>query len=544
MISQHFRFFSFSGANAGQLLLVAALALPAIPLAAQDFYHQGKVAYGQRNYEKARQLFERSLETNPANGNPCFYLGYMLDNANRRDLAVNQYRRGVDSNMDADLRDKAFWKIVLYYKYVQDWDNLAIYSEKFLRYRDIQQIKDFLEEAKEKRDPALAKTRDLTASAERKKESGDLRGAEADYKAVLANKWDEHTAWNLAALEMQLREYREALTYYNKLIEQKPGWEYYYKRGVAHYSLRNYDDSLADFLKARSLNKKPDAGFKYYLAIGEGLSLLESGKHIDARAKLTEASKLKKSPVALAALARIELATGNRKLAESFASKLEIADRERDLIQALLYYNSDQKADERKLGREAFVKWAGSIKQDETFQPSYSASLFLLAKQACILSDPELCLNALEKIPEGDQQKIGDAVKTSFPMEKRNAGDIYHEFDFYYGKALLDRNRTDAALSRLGKVQDLPIARYYMASAYARKADEKNAMDYLQRAAEKNPEYWDYAKKNADFQALARKSADFAYFIQNNGKVRQTGPEPVRGNVEVNTNETKKDPAP
>ncbi|MBL8018742.1 MAG: tetratricopeptide repeat protein [Leptospirales bacterium] len=527
-----------------KLCLIAFFAITVLPLAAQDYYHQGKVAYGQRNYEKARQLFERSLETNPSNGNPCFYLGYMLDNANRRDLAVNQYRRGVDSNMDADLRDKAFWKIVLYYKYVQDWDNLAIYSEKFLRYRDIQQVKDFLEEAKEKRDPALARTRELTASAEKKKEAGDLKGAEADYKSILANKWDEHTAWNLAALEMQLKNYSEALGYYDRLIEQKPSWEYHYKRGVAHYSLRNYEESLADFSRARSLNKKPDAGFRYYLSIGEGLSLLESGKQNESRAKLIEASKLRKSPVALAGLARIELATGNRKLAEGYAAKLETGDRERDLLQALLYFNSDQKAEDRKAGREAFVKWMASIKSDETFQPSYSASLFLLGKQACILSDPELGLNALERIPESDQQKIGDHVRISFPMEKRNAGDIYREFDFYYGKALLDRNRTDAALNRLRRVQDLPIARYYMAAAFARKADEKNAMDYLQRAVEKNPEYWDYAKKNADFQALARSSADFAYFIQNNGKVRQSGPDPVRGNVDANKNETKKDSGP
>ena len=202
------------------------LILPAA-LGAQDYYFQGKAAYGKKNYDLARQLFEKSLSTNPSNGNPCFYLGYMLDNQNKRELAVSQYRRGVDLNMDADLREKSFWKIVLYYKYVQDWDNLAVYSEKFLKYRDIPQVRAFLDEAKEKRDPNTARVRDLTESAEKKRAASDWPGAESDYEQLLGIRWNDTWAWNLASIQMQLRKYPEASRHLTKLIDHKASWEYH-----------------------------------------------------------------------------------------------------------------------------------------------------------------------------------------------------------------------------------------------------------------------------------------------------------------------------
>ncbi|HMU83310.1 MAG TPA: tetratricopeptide repeat protein [Leptospiraceae bacterium] len=522
--------------------ILLTLVFTVAPVSAQDFYRQGKIAYGQKNYERARQLFEQAMQANPSNGNPCFYLGYMLDNQNRRDLAVQQYRRGVDLQMDADLREKSFWKIVLYYKYVQDWENLAIYSEKFLHYRDIPQVKEFLEEAKERRDPAEGKLRELTASAEKKRAAGDNKGAAADYRSILAIKWDEHSAWNLAALLMQMKEYSEALTMYNRLIDQKPGWEYFYKRGACHYSLRNYDASLQDFNKARTLNKKPDAGFKHFTALGEGLTLIELARYEEAREKLKQSLALKKSATAAAALSRLEWIHGNRSESERYAALASENEREKNHLTALMLFQSEKKPEERKNGAAAFSKWLASLSDEKYLHRTWTADLFILGRQGCIQANQPLCIPALEKIPEADRFHLGNLVTSAYPTEKRNAADVQRDFDFYYGKGLLDEGKVDAGLSALSRVSDTPVGAYYMAVGFAKKSQEKNAMDYLQRAAEKKPEYWDYAGKNEHFKALAARSSDFAYFLEHKGKPRPVEPAVIPGN-EVK-NEKAKDTSP
>jgi hypothetical protein len=114
--------------------------------------------------------------------------------------------------------------------------------------------------------------------------------------------------------------------------------------------------------------------------------------------------------------------------------------------------------------------------------------------------------------------------------------------DFYYGKGLLDEGKVDAGLSALSRVSDTPVGAYYMAVGFAKKSQEKNAMDYLQRAAEKKPEYWDYAGKNEHFKALAARSSDFAYFLEHKGKPRPVEPAVIPGN-EVK-NEKAKDTSP
>ncbi len=522
-------------------LLFAAL-LSAAPLAAQDYYRQGKMAYGARNFERARDLFEKAMQANPSNGNPCFYLGYMLDNQNHRDLAVQQYRRGVDLQMDADLREKAFWKIVLYYKYTQDWDNLAVYSEKFLKYKDIPQIREFLDEAREKRDPTEGRIRELTASAEKKRAAGDNKGAAQDYRAILALKWDEHSAWNLAAISMQLKEFGEALGLYNRLIDQKPGWEYYYKRGVCQYSLRKYDASLSDFQKARTLNKKPDSGFKHFVSVGEALTLVELGRADEAVEKLKQALSIRKSASASAALARVELTLGNRAEAERYAASIEDNERERNHVRALLNYANERKTEEKSAGRAALDRWLSSLSEEPALHRSWIADLFVVARQGCIMNDSAFCLPVLERIPEVDRSSIGSIVTMAYRSEKRNSTDVQRDFDFYYGKGLLEAGRIDPALTALSRVSDLPAGSYYMAVIYARKGNEKNAMDYLQRSAEKKPEYWDYAGKNQDFQALAARSADFAYFLGHRGEKRPVEPTPAPG-TEMK-NEKAQDPSP
>lgn len=499
------------------------LILPAA-LGAQDYYFQGKAAYGKKNYDLARQLFEKSLSTNPSNGNPCFYLGYMLDNQNRKELAVSQYRRGVDLNMDPDLREKSFWKIVLYYKYVQDWDNLAVYSEKFLKYRDIPQVRAFLEEAKEKRDPNTGRIRDLTESAEKKRAASDWAGAESDYAQLLGIRWDDTWAWNLASVQMQLRKYPEAARYLTKLIDRKASWEYHYKRGICNYYQRLLDNAMADFSTARRLRTKPDASFRAFLALGEGLVLLEQGKLEASKGKLEESLKLKEGDAARAALAKALFASGQSTESERYSASIK-SEKDRLLPMLLVMSRAERKKEERAIAFRSLETLLTAAAEDDYPLISTSGAIYLAGRQACIQGMADLCLRAFERIPASDKPGIGKIVEQIYPGEKKSAADVFREREFLTGKAQLELGRTDAAIASLRKVDDMPAAQYHLAQAYAKKGSESVAMEYLQKAGQARPDYWEYAKKAEAFLALARQSPDFAYFLEHR-KPRPPEPKP------------------
>ncbi|MCX6252268.1 MAG: tetratricopeptide repeat protein [Bacteroidetes bacterium] len=87
-----------------------------------------------------------------------------------------------------------------------------------------------------------------------------------DYTTALSLSRDDADRFNisrtLAYTLVEAEQYKKAIDYYNFLIGIQPdNDDFYLKRGVCHYHLKNYPEAISDFTKASGLNPKESAAF-------------------------------------------------------------------------------------------------------------------------------------------------------------------------------------------------------------------------------------------------------------------------------------------
>lgn len=519
---------------AGALLLgTALLALSAKPLAAQSsgVYRQAKIAFSARNYDRAYSLFQQAAQANPNDGNPLFYVGYILDQKGRRGAAVGAYQRAVSRRIDRDLREKAFWKIVLYYKHIRDWENLYVYSERFLKFNRGAGVRKLHALADQNRDPRLAEAKRLVREAEQLQKKKDTEGAAQTYARALESKSDYHPArWQLALLRMQQKNYKSAEKELRQLIQSDENrWEYYYKAGICNLQMDRHDAALSDMQQARAKNEKPSKSFLYFVNLAEGLVHLEREDFDTARSRLTDAAKVRQTPRLQGALARAQWATGSHKAAEKTAHealKKEPEQSDARLVKTL-------SAIRARRSKEAFAESKALLVREEAeqsrtkergaFASRFTPVLLYLGRQATEREDWLLAIRAYERVDMKRLQRMYDTERNTSTGKRTNS---LREYNYHYGVALFHAERNRQAIVTLKRVDSSPAARYLIARAYSRDGKSQNARTYLKQAAERKPVYWLKALNESDFTGLMQRDSDFDFFVRNRG--REPEPEPVK----------------
>lgn len=271
-----------------------------------DDYRQGRVHLGQRNYTAAMQSFQSALKSDPSNGNSWFYIAYIQERQGNKPAAIESYKRAVGSRMKPDLKEQAYWKIVLYLRHIEDWDSLSVYAGRFLQFKSHSRVAELKALADSRRDPRKVEVARLTGSARQELKSGDFTNAARLYeRAVSIMPEDDVLRWNFISIAVKADRHDIALKHLNVLKRKHPNaWKYQYKSGVSEYNLGFYSDALESFDRAEEINKKPDRSFKRYISIGRGLTLLELDDVEGAYRELKEANQIKSSDAVIAGLAR------------------------------------------------------------------------------------------------------------------------------------------------------------------------------------------------------------------------------------------------
>lgn len=519
------------------LFIYPGLTNPGPLFAENGYYRQGKIHFGARQYDQAFDYFQKALRAEPSNGNPLFYMGYIQEQQNRRGEAVESYRRAVDLRMDRDLREKAFWKIVLHYKFIQDWENLYVYSEKFLKYNDSKSVRQLHDLASEKRDPRMARVTPLMREAAKDRKAGRFHEAADNYRRALNIKSDHHPArWELALIEMKLKQYRSAERHLRSLMSStSPRWEYFYKAAICNYHIENYSQALRDLEAARRKNDDPDDSFVYYVNLAEGLIRLEENQAARAREVLSEANKKKSTPRVQGALARALWDTGDYGDAHNLARRaLKSEPRQEDAllvdVLALIREQKSQAFTQSKLLLDVVNAELAEDREGEAAPPQYTPALLYLGRTAGTKRDWTLAISVYERVHMKRLQSIYEAERRA--NSKENS---LRDYNYHYGAALYHAGRLPQAIVTLRRVDDSPAANFMIAQAYAQQEDERNSREWLKRAADADESYWKTAERDSAFAKLMR-DADFAGFVRRRGK--EPEPEPAQQGEAV-TSETK-----
>lgn len=527
-------------------ILAAVAFLSAGALYANPHYTQGKLAFSAKNYGAALGHFRLALQADPSNGNPLFYIGYILDAQKQKEEAVQSFRQAIELRMDNDLREKSFWKILVYYKYNEDWENLEIYASRFLQYRDSAEVKKLKEMAEEKRDPALKEIHNLMKQADASLKKEDINAARITYqKAVEMKPRFQPPRWELVLLEMKVRKFDEAYRHLQTLIEINPAsWEYRYKAGVCATQMGKADQALAHFADARKNNEKPDETFISYIALGEGIAFVEKGSYAEAIKRLEPVVKKKKSPAGLGALARAYHGEKQESKAAAAASEALTYDANQEdalAVKALISMEGGKRS-----AREASLAFQKLItKAEKDPLPGRFRSDFVAAVVFGCAHPPEEW-----KLVDRAGAIIGKELSASAPefaalhktLDIQNWG--ADEYAYCMARADLELNRPENAVSRFRQLIPakfdtsghwLDLARAHAAAGNVEdtkasllrgsgreKADDQAALNA----------YWARAASEPKIRALAQKEKSLDAFIKNKGK------EPI-SEPQKNTEEAK-----
>ncbi len=497
-------------------VLFCCWVLCATEIAAQGAtYHEAKQAFARRNYERAFELFQKAAAENPGDGNSYFYMGYIQDQRGRRADAIQYYRRAVDGRTDRDLKEKSFWKLVLYYKDRRDWDNLLVYSEKFLQFRDIGEVRRLRDLAEQNRDPRATESNRLMRQGQEKLRAGDVAGATSAFAAAVSTLPENDAArWELALALMEQKNYGQAEPHLRRLIDRRPGeWEPAYKAAICNINLQRPDAALADLETARARNSAPSASFVYFVNLAEGRIRLDRQDYAGADALLREALRRRPTPNVAAALALAEWGQGktadaDRRSREALAQDGALGDAL--FVQADLGARADRDEAYALSGRLLAVL---EREYAETELPArYAYALLYLGRKATQKQDYALAIRAYERVNIQELIRIYEAERAA--QATRNS---LVDYNFYFGAALLRSGLLERAITHLTRVDRSAQADYMLAQAYAAQNNVEQAQTRLAKAAAENPRYWDEARTEPALKALADRDAAFARFVELRG---------------------------
>ena len=350
------------------LVLMAALLLPAT--ASANPYSQGRLAFARGDFDSAMRLLEQSTRSDPSNGNAHFYIGLIHERKGRKGQSIQAYKQAVARRMDADLREKALWKIVLYSKYIGDWGAVSIYSGQFLKYKHHPEMARLQSMAANQGGSSSAEMVRLVQKGQRAEKEGNLAEAIGYYEEAIDIEPDAHSVrWNLASVAMKANQYSRAVSHLQYLDKKDSQWKYSYKLGVCYYQLGKYQNALSSFDRATAQNKRPSGSFRYFIQIGRGLTYLELEDVPRAEEQLAGAAKVKNSALVKGALSRLALMKGDRPGAISnMQAALKEDGQQLDALSVKALLSSDP---------GDYEKFQDQLYRNTVYQPAYYNSVTL-----------------------------------------------------------------------------------------------------------------------------------------------------------------------
>lgn len=104
-------------------MLILALCTPAY---SQSYHSMGRSAYVYKNYEKAREMFQKDIEQNDR-GDSYYFLGEIEKTEKNYDLALTYFLGAIERNTTRKYLVNAYWNVIILYEEKGDYGNVVKY---------------------------------------------------------------------------------------------------------------------------------------------------------------------------------------------------------------------------------------------------------------------------------------------------------------------------------------------------------------------------------------------------------------------------------
>lgn len=363
------------------LVIILALGLFAPALHADDALRSGKIAFAKHNYKEALSLFQQAKNARPGDGEPYYYSGLVQERNGNKSAAMTEFRRATELNMAADLKEKAFWKLLLHLRYVEDWENLHAVAQRFLALHGNSEVEKMRDLAEANMNPAHRKLQRLLNEGAEAERRGKMAEAATHYAEAARLDPSTKTLWKAGDALRKLDRCSEAQRYYLRAIEvDGSAWYSYFHSGVCYYKMQRFNEAIRSFDQAEKLNDSQDANFRFYLKTGKGLSLLELERIEEAERSLqslreNKAMFAKSGPAAILA-ATLSAIKNDRGSIDPLLRRIEETELDRPAVNVIKGIRSLMAADFNALEKDLQPLFAAKARRGRL--EAYTGQLLLL----------------------------------------------------------------------------------------------------------------------------------------------------------------------
>lgn len=261
-----------------QILILILLVWAFIHLKAESnnlFY--GKKALAEKNYNQALNYFYKEIKSNPKNCEAYFYTGITFEKMNQKENSISYFLSVTKMYCDPKLKEQSYWKVLNYYKYLEDWDNLYLIAKSFLQFKPNSEVEKYYKLAQEKKDPNKTKVLELLSIAEQNEKNNQLVEAAKKYKEVFLITKEIEYLLKSAIIYKQAKIDEEAFQTFLEILEYQPNhWYANYQSGIYYYYYGFPKKCIEHLDKAKNYNTKPEKNFIYYFHLVQAFCNLNS----------------------------------------------------------------------------------------------------------------------------------------------------------------------------------------------------------------------------------------------------------------------------
>ena len=490
-----------------------------------DALKEAKKAYSGRQYQKAVKLFLDYSKTNPQDGEPYMFLGYIYESLKEYSISTAYFRKSVELKLNPKQKKTVLLKLIIYFNYLNAWNYVVHYSNLLLALEPGNpEIEKILGKARSNRGSdhvasvnVQYQERDSKSVKQVDKEKSKTSNSENEVKTTKEvtktqkikerEEPDEETElWRNTLRLFEKADFLGANKHILKLLEiNATSKEYLYKAGIIKIRLKEYEKSLEYFDNVIKVNNDKDEQFSYLLYLNRGIAFSKLEKYEESIDSLKKSYSYNKSFLPLFIIVRMKYENNDFEDSLKYSNYIYNVDQEN--IEALMYRAiSKLQLNQKKDGFKDLLQFSKKIKVQypdyknipEKFHSGiHYLGVFYSGRKKYKLSNK--LLNIVQKTRGSLKSFIFASGKNSFYLKD-------------YEKSVSD----------LEKLPDVPAASFLISKYYLMNNNIEKTKEYLLKATSKREIYWSRVLIDTVYKSVMQTNSDFSKFIINKGVIQNS----------------------
>jgi len=236
---------------------------------------EGKKAFAKKDFKSAIEYFNKEIQTSPNECYGYYYLGLTYERVSEKEKAIPQFQNAIKVQCPNELKEQAYWKIINYYRFIEDWENLYIYTKSFLKFKPNKEVEKYYHLAEKNHNPERLAIKDLLNEAAQLEEDKKYFQAAKKYQELFRTTKNVVYLVKAGNLYKKAGENHKAIEIFENALQYDPNnWYANYELALFRYNNGNPKEAKKHIEISYNNIPKDDVKNLYILHLLKGMILI------------------------------------------------------------------------------------------------------------------------------------------------------------------------------------------------------------------------------------------------------------------------------